>query len=245
MDFLGKIDRFIRRMDESPNVEAVCEILRDHVDSLGFEWFSYQLLVPPMSTPPGHFYITGYPREWTERYVNEGHISHDMVSRHAARTVRPFPWLEIGRVSDFTADQQRVFHEVGELGVRNGGTVPIHGPGLAKAQFTVASRLSDTEFTKLYAMHRHELHLVATYMHERLLQLRFYDMPPAAHRLTPRELEVMTWTARGKTSEDIAQILSISSETVVSHIKNVCAKLNTTNKTHATALAILHRLIVP
>ena len=55
----------------------------------------------------------------------------------------------------------------------------------------------------------------------------------------------MTWTARGKTSEDIGQILAISDETVMKHIRNACSKLNASNKTHATAVAVLHGLIVP
>src|SRR5262245_66081133 len=126
MDFLGQIDQFIRDLDDSPNVETVCQVLRSRSNALGFEWFSYQLLIPPSGMPPGHFCITGYPREWTERYVRKGHISHDMVSRHAARTIRPFPWLEIGRIADFTPDQQRVFREALEFGLRSGGTVPIH-----------------------------------------------------------------------------------------------------------------------
>jgi LuxR family quorum sensing-dependent transcriptional regulator len=245
MDFLGKIDQFIRDLDASPDVEAVCQVLRIQTFALGFEWFSYQLLIPPADTPPGYFYVTSYPREWTARYVGEGHISHDMVSRHAARTVRPFRWLEIGRVGDFTPDQQRVFHEAAEFGLRSGGTVPIHGPGGAKAHFTVASRLPDAQLAGLYAARRHELHLLATYLHERLLQLRFHDTPPVVHRLTPRELEIMTWTARGKTCADIGQILGIADETVMKHIRNACAKLNASNKTHATAVAVLQRLIVP
>src|SRR5262245_35836571 len=106
MDLLVKIDKFIRDLDASPSVQAVSEVLRIHAQALGFEWFSYQLLIPPAGAPPGHFYITGYPREWTGRYVHEGYLSHDMVARHAARTLRPFPWLEIGRVRDFTSDQQ-------------------------------------------------------------------------------------------------------------------------------------------
>jgi LuxR family transcriptional regulator, quorum-sensing system regulator BjaR1 len=245
MDFLDKIDQFIRDLDASPNVEAISKVLRTHADALGFEWLTYQLLVPPAGMPPGRFYVTTYPREWTKRYAGEGYISHDMVVRHATRAMRPFAWLEIGRLSDFTPDQQRVFHEAGEFAIRSGGTVPIHGPGLAKAHLTVASRLPDAQLGKLFAARLHELRLLATYLHERLLQLRCSDAPPAVPRLTPRELEVMTWTARGKTSEDIGRILAISDETVMKHIRNVCTKLDASNKTHATAVAILHGLIVP
>ncbi len=245
MDFLGRIDQLIRNLDASPTVEAAAQVLCTYANPLGFEWLSYMLLVPPAGGPPGRFVITTYPPEWRARYAGEGYVSHDMVLRHAMRTARPFRWVEIGRIGDFTSEQQRVFHEAFEVGIRSGGTVPIHGPGQAKAQLTVASRLPDAQFAKLFAARRHELHLVATYLHERLLQLRGRDGRPAGYKLTPRELEVMTWTARGKTSEDIGQILAISDETVMKHIRNACSKLNASNKTHATAVAVLHGLIVP
>lgn len=44
-------------------------------------------------------------------------------------------------------------------------------------------------------------------------------------RLTPREQEVMQWSADGKSCSDIGVILGISPYTVVFHRKNVCEKV--------------------
>lgn len=62
-------------------------------------------------------------------------------------------------------------------------------------------------------------------------------------RLSPRETEVMRWIACGKTSGDIARLLSISEDTVNAHVKNACLKLDAVNKTHATAIALVHGVI--
>ena len=62
-------------------------------------------------------------------------------------------------------------------------------------------------------------------------------------RLFPREAEVLKWIACGKTYDEIAQFLVLSRETVRSHLKSVCKKLNATNKTHAVAIALVFRLI--
>lgn len=244
MDVLGKIDQFIREIDASDDIESAALALRKQIDLLGFEQFSYQLLRSPQGPRPG-FYITGYPQEWDKLYTGKGYVSHDMVSRHAARVIRPFTWLEIGRFKDFTEDQKAVFHEATSFRIRSGGTVPIHGPGQAKALFTVATNLPDEEFVKLFAARRHEVHLVATYLHERMLELGLFDMTTSNLHLTPREIEVLTWTARGKTRWDISEILGISETTVKSHIDSACRKLNTSNKTHATAVALVHGLIIP
>jgi plasmid maintenance system antidote protein VapI len=53
----------------------------------------------------------------------------------------------------------------------------------------------------------------------------------------------MQWIACGKTSGDIAKLLTISEETVNAHVKNACLKLDAVNKTHATAIALVHGVI--
>ena len=62
-------------------------------------------------------------------------------------------------------------------------------------------------------------------------------------RLSPREAEVLKWTACGKTNAEIARLLELSDETVRSHSKALCRKLKATNKTHATAIALVFGFI--
>src|SRR5690606_29242341 len=61
--------------------------------------------------------------------------------------------------------------------------------------------------------------------------------PEAMVTLTHREKEILRWTAEGKTSCEVAQILSISERTVNFHINNAMLKLCCTNKTQASAKA--------
>lgn len=54
--------------------------------------------------------------------------------------------------------------------------------------------------------------------------------------LTPREREVGTWLAQGKTNAEIAIILGTSSRTVEKHIEHVLRKLHVENRTTAAVL---------
>jgi DNA-binding NarL/FixJ family response regulator len=63
--------------------------------------------------------------------------------------------------------------------------------------------------------------------------------------LNDRELECLTWSARGKTSPEIAAILSLSKRTVNFHIENACRKLNASTRTEAVVRATSGRLINP
>ncbi len=63
--------------------------------------------------------------------------------------------------------------------------------------------------------------------------------------LTPRENEVLTLTAYGKTRSEIGHILEVSEETVKTHLEHACIKLCAVNKTHAATIAIVLGLIAP
>jgi LuxR family quorum sensing-dependent transcriptional regulator len=56
--------------------------------------------------------------------------------------------------------------------------------------------------------------------------------------LTPREREIMQWVASGKTDDEIAEILSIGTTTVTSHVENAKQKLDTFRRTYAVVQAI-------
>jgi len=56
--------------------------------------------------------------------------------------------------------------------------------------------------------------------------------------LTPRELQILTLVAGGRSNKWIAQELAISEDTVKGHVSNILAKLNANDRTHAVTLAI-------
>jgi DNA-binding CsgD family transcriptional regulator len=59
----------------------------------------------------------------------------------------------------------------------------------------------------------------------------------AATGLSPREAEILAWVARGRTNDEIAQILRLSVRTVQKHIEHIFQKLGVENRTAAAARA--------
>lgn len=55
--------------------------------------------------------------------------------------------------------------------------------------------------------------------------------------LTPRETEVLSWLAKGKTNRDIADILGMSHRTVNKHLEHIFEKLGVETRSAATAIA--------
>jgi DNA-binding CsgD family transcriptional regulator len=63
--------------------------------------------------------------------------------------------------------------------------------------------------------------------------------------LNVREVEALTWAARGKTSAEIAQILNLTKRTVDFHIDNARDKLGAATRIQAAIKATSRRLIEP
>jgi DNA-binding NarL/FixJ family response regulator len=61
--------------------------------------------------------------------------------------------------------------------------------------------------------------------------------------LTEREREVLTLLAQGLQLEEIGHRLGIGTETVRTHVRNASDRLGASNRTHAVAIAIRHKLI--
>ncbi len=67
--------------------------------------------------------------------------------------------------------------------------------------------------------------------------------PATTKLLTVRELEVLRWTSQGKTSSEIASILSLSDHTINAYLNKAIKKLDCVNRTQLVAKAIRLRLI--
>jgi NarL family two-component system response regulator LiaR len=61
--------------------------------------------------------------------------------------------------------------------------------------------------------------------------------------LTPREVEVLTYLARGRSNSEIAQTLVIGEGTVKMHVSNILAKLQLADRTQAAIYALQQRLV--
>jgi DNA-binding NarL/FixJ family response regulator len=62
--------------------------------------------------------------------------------------------------------------------------------------------------------------------------------------LSPRELEILQALSKGLTNKDIGRILQISQFTVRNHIKQITTKLEVSDRTEATRVAIQQGIIV-
>jgi DNA-binding NarL/FixJ family response regulator len=61
--------------------------------------------------------------------------------------------------------------------------------------------------------------------------------------LTPREVDVLRLLAKGNANKEIGAQLSLTEETVKSHIRSILAKLGANDRTHALAIGLKRGII--
>jgi DNA-binding CsgD family transcriptional regulator len=63
--------------------------------------------------------------------------------------------------------------------------------------------------------------------------------------LNDREIEALTWVARGKTSAEVADLVGLSKRTIDFHLDNARVKLGAATRTEAAIKAAIGKLIEP
>lgn len=216
-------------------VDSQSELLRKAcqlAQAMDFEWCAYHVQAPlPISCPITEF-ANNYPIAWQSRYQAKEYLKIDPVVKKAKLTRLPFLW------DSSLAQTEPVFwEEVRQAGLNIGWTCSNLCPSSTFSMLSLNRR--NDPITQLELAEKElKMRWLADATHAALSRLfEPKDIQRCCSLLTDREIEVLRWTADGKTQCEISQILSISSETVKFHSRNAIAKLGATNKTAAVVRA--------
>lgn len=231
-------ESLLTALDSAASEEAVFAALLTAAQNLGFEHLAYGLrLAVPVSNPKV-ITLNNYPKSWQERYQAAGYIAVDPSVRHGVVSRRPLVWTD-----DVFASVQDLWAEARDQGLRVGwAQSSLDGSGVGG--MLTLSRSADLLTERELQQKETEMRWLVQAAHlalSRLMQPKFTMQPDVP--LTPREIEVLKWSADGKTASEIGDILSIAVPTVNFHIKNVVLKLKAANKTAAVVRALMSGLL--
>jgi len=248
------LEEAIAGIETSDTMDELRTSLHRIIQDYGFSGFGFVDAGRPELDVPYH---TGtYPPAWQRTYLQNDFIHSDPALARARRTNAPFHWgcLKLPEPQGRRRSREvKVMDAAREFGFREGLVVPLHYRdrfGAIHSSSTVFFWEDEPRwFDKLFASHKHELHLLMIYWIQRAIDIvnrDKRDVPivlrasdaAAAIQLTMREKDVIAWAARGKTVSDTAQILGISPQTVEGFMKQALRKLDASNKTHGVAKSI-------
>ncbi|MBF0326657.1 MAG: LuxR family transcriptional regulator [Alphaproteobacteria bacterium] len=236
--------QFIDRLNGVNDLKVLKDVAANTLQQLGFRFFAYHCLQVKGVGERLPYAITTYPIEWVKRYLDQHYIHHDPVLAAVKTHHLPFLWSEVTSDDEMTPVQRQLFGEAREYSVTDGMTVPIHGR-LEMATMSLVPDASGAEAAEIMRANRDLIHLLALYYHNHssAILLERSQASRTKSLLTPREQEILSWLARGKTTWEISEILVTSEKTVVFHIENAKRKLGVFNRTHAVVKALMLGLI--
>ncbi len=231
---------FVRDTQAAETGKALFALLQRGVAQYGYDQIVFSVAHDPF-LPASHqrpSIFNTYPDDWQKTYLERDYARLDPVLHAAVTHNSGFTWENLQTTSNYTPAQTRFMNEAADAGLNNGIAVPmralkaIGGVGLA------ASTPHDGAV-------RH-LDLISALCTQFYLSYRrLYARPAPIVTLSPRETEVLTWIAAGKTDEEIAVTLGISRNTVDTHMRHVFHKLDATNRVTAVVAGLTHGHICP
>ena len=202
--------------------------------ALGFEHVAYGFKAPLPLTKPRIVLLNDYPQAWRNRYLEAGYLQTDPTVAHGCVSRTPVVWSDA-----LFANARPMWEEAQAVGLKVGwAQSSLDGLGVG-GMLTLSRSGEPLSTIELEASQQKMCWLVhvAHMSLSRLLRAGLSDHPDA--RLSSRELEVLRWSADGKSAQDIADILTVSKDTVNFHVKNAVKKLRSGNKTAAVVRAAI------
>ena len=195
-------------------------------------------------SPTDFIFLSNVRSSWIDHYVENELGEDDPLIKECATSRLPFRWNEGFHGNTRSPREARIFVDAADFGIRHGMTVPVHGPLGELGIMSLYSDMAEKSFVSAADEFQHDLHVLSIHFHDAVQRaLSNVEKVPKPIPLTEREVEILQWTAVGKTAWEIGSILNISERTVNFHLQNAMGKFGVHNKTHAAAKAMSAGLI--
>lgn len=218
----------------------VFRFMRSAGRTFGYTSFMVANLPPPTSFGLGeNTVITNFPASFLGEFDRLQLLGDSRLVARLRSSVLPFVFSREDVLAwCMDMDNLEMRRAFDGLPFDAGSVVPVHDHAGRRAFVTFLGSGLQAEWKERLGF----LVLLAIHVFQRLTDLGKVG-EVGADTLTEREIDCLTWTAAGKTSADIAAILSLSEHTVNHYLNRAARKLDTVNRTQAVAKALRHGLI--
>lgn len=224
--------RAVLEIETAQGLEAIKKAVRGFAIPYGYDRFvlfsasaANEDVIERILWVEGDWFEDGQPVD-AETYVRRC-----PVTRHLLDARDAFFWIKVQEQDGERYQKVRTPKGSGVQGLQ----VPVFGPrGLEGAMSLGGTRVNGSPQVRLGLG---QVASAAFFFAHKLLE------PPLDEhlgRLTPREREVLAWTAAGRRQADIATTLGLSERTVENHLRSARHRLGVTTTAQAIRTAIRH-----
>lgn len=247
----SNIRDFAERLNDLSDSAAITDYVMSVIEPLGFGSFTYHLIQAPDVDQVARRTATGissYPESWKAHYVSNGYVNHDPVVEKVFEEKIPFIWSRSIDPDTLSLQQSRLLDDAKGIGIMDGLTIPLLSRRGETASLSLVPNKLDAEALNNPGMHNY-VHLIGEFLHSHAARIVIEEAATQHSRrrrsiLSPRETEILTWVARGKSTWDVSRLLGISEKAVDFHLDATKRKLQATNRTQAAVKAVVLGLII-
>ena len=238
--------KIISALESVKNTSEINDVLGDITQNVGMAGYTYWAVNVPGRAVRDPFIITSLSDEWGIEYATKGYVHVDPVVVSSPKHITPYYWGTKDYLKTITKKEQLVFSDAQKHGIKFGILVPVHAPG---NEFSAISMVADSnetekEFINKFTKRSLALGSVAPHIHATVRRLlNVVESEEIARLLSAREVECLSWVAQGKSLADIAEILTISRTTVITHVNRAKAKMGVSTSQQAVLLLTASGLV--
>jgi DNA-binding CsgD family transcriptional regulator len=183
--------------------------------------------------------VVTYSKPWQTRYFFRRYVEIDPVIKAGSVAVLPFDWADLEIEAP---DAQRFFADAIRHGIgRRGLSIPVRGRKAAHSLVSYTGDMSQQDWLRFKSSNMQYLQQLSALI-DSAANIGS-KQPRSDVQLSPREEQCLVWAARGKTHQEIADILGIGSGSVKSHLDSSRHKLHCINVAHAVGVAVASGVI--
>lgn len=188
---------------------------------------------------PVSIHILTYPMDWVTHYIRNHFGEFDPLLSLDYRRARQLDWQEIYA----SGDAAKIFASFVDAGHgRNAITTIVPLNAKYHCGLSLVFDCLDAEWPKFKSETMELFRFEADRIGD--LYLKTYKAQSVNPvKLTPREQQILSLVAQGKTDDEIATLLGLGKWTIVGHLQSAKYKLGSSNRTSAVATAITHGII--
>lgn len=211
------------------NTQTMEELWAAHCDKMaeyGFDRLIYGFTRYRTSTslgdPEDFIILTNHDPEYTAVFLGEGLYFHAPMTHWALDHEGSCSWHLVADMLEnrvLTPEEQRVIEFNQKMQVTAGYTISFKSVSVrTKGAIALTARagMTQDEVDAIWEDHGRDIHLMNNVAHLKILTLP-YSGPNRA--LTPRQREALEWVGDGKTTQDIALLMGLTSATVEKHLR--------------------------
>lgn len=230
----------LRKLNQEHDLQAVFEIALNLTREIGFEFCALTMNAHSHHHPKRALRINNYSSDWNEKYETSNYVALDPIVQHCNQSVIPIVWND-----QVFANTPAYWEDVQNQGMLHGISQSVHDPRGVCSILSLSRSHEPISGSELYEKAAHIIWLCHA-LHTAVVEQLLRDSPfRTCGSLSPRETEVLKWSAEGKTASDIAAILSLSERTVNFHVSTAIKKMGVNNKIAAVVHAVMEGLFDP